>query len=151
MLTVPIMTADEILDHILSEFQTDKAGLASMLGVHKSTISNISQGYTKKISSKIAQRIVALRPEINYDFIIGKSSKLKSSDTMATEPNEVYLNTKGRTKVSVAEIATFMLNNIEAFEENEIFKVYKSSLVNQAKVELLQEQIAIKSKMKKES
>ncbi len=142
------MTADEILNHLLSELRTDKAGLAAMIGVHKSTISNISQGYTKKISANIAKKITALHPQINYDFIIGKSDKLKRDDTIAVSPEEVYLNCREKGKISVAEMATFMLNNIEAFEENEIFKVYKNSLINQAKVELLQEQLIIKSKIK---
>ena len=144
------MTADAILQHILSELKTDKAGLAQMIEVHKSTISNISLGYTKKISSNIAQRIIAIRPDLNYDFIVGKSEKLKISDSEAVETKKLFLNTKGRSTISIEEMATFMLNNIEAFEENEIFKVYRSSLVNQAKVELLQEQILLKNKMNEE-
>lgn len=144
------MTADVILQHILSELQTDKAGLAQMIEVHKSTISNISLGYTKKISSNIAQRIITIRPDINYDFIMGKSDQLKVSKGDVVETKKIFLNTKGKSTVSIAEMATFMLNNIEAFEENEIFKVYRSSLVNQAKVELLQEQILLKNQMSKE-
>ncbi|WP_298474807.1 hypothetical protein [uncultured Maribacter sp.] len=142
------MKTNEIIDFLLSEFQTDKAGLATILNVHKSTISNISKGYTKKISSKLAHSITLVKPEINYEFIIGNSDQKYVSDDRKNVSRQVCLDTKGKNRITIEEITTFIVNHIEEFEKNEIFKIYKNSLVNQAKVELLQEQLLLKNSMK---
>lgn len=143
------MKANEIIDFLLSEFQTDKAGLATILNVHKSTISNISKGYTKKISTKLAHSVTCLKPEIHYEFIIGNSEQKFITDVEVNLPKQNYLYTKGRSKFSIDEISLFFINNVEEFEKNDIFKIYKNSLVNQAKVELLQEQLFLKNSIKK--
>ncbi|WP_298485169.1 hypothetical protein [uncultured Maribacter sp.] len=142
------MKTNEIIHFLLSEFQTDKAGLATILNVHKSTISNISKGYTKKISSKLAHSITLLKPEINYEFIIGNSDQKYVTDNRKNVSRQVYLDTKGKNRITIEEITTFIVNHIEEFEKNEIFKIYKNSLINQAKVELLQEQLLLKNSMK---
>ncbi len=145
------MKADEIINILLSEFKTDKAGLATILDVHKSTISNISKGYTKRISPKLAQRIIGLKPELNYSFLVGASNQLRLTDDEDIAPASVFLTTKGRSRITVEEIATFVLNHIEEFEKNDIFSVYKSSVINQAKVELLQEQLLLKNTLKNDN
>ena len=99
------MTADKIINLLLSEFKTDQAGFAKMIGVHKSTISNILNRHTKSISSNVAQRIVQLRPEINYDFLIGKSDEMKTDVTDSVESqSKVFMKTLGRGKISIREI-----------------------------------------------
>ncbi|WP_299430785.1 hypothetical protein [uncultured Maribacter sp.] len=142
------MNAKEIIEFLLSEFKTDKAGLATILNVHKSTISNISKGYTKKISSKIAQTVTAFRPDINYEFIVGNSEDKYIANPKNNVSRQTCLHTRGKNIITVAEISTFILHNIEAFEENEIFKIYKNSIINQAKVDLLQEQLLLKNSIK---
>jgi len=142
------MKASEIIDFLLTEFKTDKAGLATILNVHKSTISNISKGYTKKISTKLAHSITLLKPEINYEFIIGNSEQKYVTNLSENLPKQVCLNTKGKNSVTIEEMTTFIVTHIEEFEKNEIFKIYKNSLINQAKVDLLQEQLLLKNSIK---
>lgn len=141
------MRANKIIDILLTDFQTDKAGLASILNVHKSTISNISKGYTKKISSKLAQNIITKKPKLNYDFLIGKSKNIyvhKNNEELGND-NGMPINLT--TKISINEISYFILNNLEAFEKNPIFKLYINSIRNKVKVELLEEQIYFKKIM----
>ncbi|MEM7487461.1 MAG: hypothetical protein AAF348_19835 [Bacteroidota bacterium] len=143
------MNAIQIIDSLLKELKTDKAGLATALGVHKSTISNISRGYTKKISSNLAQRIIAIRPDINYDYLMGNSKIMFENDDRGIQPKQLWYNVSGKNRLSVDEIAAFVVNNIEAFENNEIFRIYKTSIENEANIKLLKEQLAVKADLEK--
>ena len=145
------MKANEIILILLSEFQTDKAGLATILEVHKSTIHNIFTGHTKKISSNIAQRIVKLRPDINYDFLIGNNDQFKLSvEKGNTSTRTIYMPTHGKSHISISEISLFFVENVDEFEKQEIIKMYKESIKSQAKIEVLQEQRRFQNTLKRE-
>ncbi len=140
------MTAKEIIEKLLMEFQTDKAGLSTLLGVGKSTFTNISRGYTKKVSPSLAKRILELNPSLNYEFLVGKSDEIYKNH-IDNKPNnkEVVLSLDIVANISVKEIVDFMMENIDDFEKNEQFRFYKNCIENEVMLRSLEEQAYIRN------
>ncbi len=141
------MTAAQIIEHLLIDFETDQTGLADLLGVHKSTISNIQNGHTQNISSNLAQKILQQRPEISYDFLMGKSNTLRRRKGSRINPEQgVVLPCAGKKELSIPEIMQFIIQNIPAFEQDEQYIILKTSIQNETKIQMLEEHIGLRKK-----
>ncbi len=136
------MTAQQIVEQLLTEFKTDQAGLAKMLGVHKSTISNIQNKHTQNISANLARKVLRLRPEINYDFLMGKTNQIHNvfKEKIGTSLKPT-LNCLGKEKLTISEITQFMIKHIAEFEKEPAFEIYKKTIENDIRIKLLEDRI----------
>ncbi len=146
------MTAEKIVELLIAEFKTDQAGLAKMLGVHKSTISNIQNRHTQSISANLARKILDIRPEIDYNFLMGKTDTMFLGDHERKNIRKTTsLKCLGKEELSISEITQFMIQNISEFEKDEVFRIYKNSVENEAKIKLLEEHIGLRPNSEGES
>ncbi len=132
------MGVSEILEELYAEFKTDKEGLAKILEVHKTTIGHLHSGHTKKFSTNLAQKIVNVRPDINFDWILGKSDIIKVPLNKGP-----YLQTYGKKTISIDEISEHFLNNVEEFEKSPVFALYRKAIFNEGRASAFEEQIKL--------
>ncbi|MDR0618312.1 MAG: hypothetical protein LBG17_00240 [Bacteroidales bacterium] len=63
-------TPQQRLNKVLVHLKMDKSNLSKELGSHPMTLQSISNGRNKKITPKVAEKIVAKHPEINYEWLV---------------------------------------------------------------------------------
>ena len=141
------MTAREIIDLLILEFKTDQAGFAQMVGVHKSTISNIQNGHTRSISKNLAQKIIRLRSDISYNGLLGKDDRifLEKNDFRKIKRN-VTLNCADKQELTIPEIMQFVIDNLGEFEKEKSYQILKESIENGKKIRLLEAHLGIETK-----